>query len=240
MTNHSTGPKTPEGKSRCRLNAYRHGLTGQLNVFTPEEQQAYEEHCKIIHEALAPVGDYERKVAQSIAADEWRLERARAIEDSTFALGMHGDAADSSGHPGGRRCLRPSPQLVRPGPQSPTPHGLHPAHPARLGQEYSLPRDLASQAQGDSEGRHERGQAPLSTSPSRRQTLPTGSLFHHRPGDPGESVFSIPQVARELSREILLADATTHWVHSPRPARIPPSAFAEPKIMTQPTNPPPR
>jgi hypothetical protein len=21
--NHSTGPKTPEGKSRCRLNAYR-------------------------------------------------------------------------------------------------------------------------------------------------------------------------------------------------------------------------
>ena len=42
-----------------------------------------------------------------------------------------------------------------------------------------------------------------------------------------ESVFSTPQVARELSREILIADATTHWVHSPRPERIQPSAFAE-------------
>ena len=92
MTNHSTGPnvvsnsstKTPEGKSRCRLNAFRHGLTGQLNVFTPEEQQAYDIHCKIIHEALAPVGDYECKVAQSDRRRRWRLERARAIEDSTF------------------------------------------------------------------------------------------------------------------------------------------------------------
>ena len=95
MTNHSTGPKTPEGKSRCRLNAYRHGLTGQLCILTPEEQQAYDTHCKIIHEALAPVGDYEHKVAQSIAADEWRLERARTIENSTFALGMQHGAGDT-------------------------------------------------------------------------------------------------------------------------------------------------
>ena len=91
MTNHSTGPKTPEGKARCRLNAYRHGLTGQLCILTPEEQQAFDIHCKIIHEALAPVGDYERKVAQSIAADQWRLERGRAIENSTFAFGMQVD-----------------------------------------------------------------------------------------------------------------------------------------------------
>jgi len=46
--NRSTGPKTPEGKSRCRLNAYRHGLTGQLCVFTPEEQKAYEKHSNVI------------------------------------------------------------------------------------------------------------------------------------------------------------------------------------------------
>jgi hypothetical protein len=97
--NHSTGPKTPEGKSRCRFNAWRHGLTGQLCVFTPEEQQAYEKHCKIVLEAFAPVGDFERGLAQSIADDHWRLKRARAIEASMFALGQHEHAADTTGHP---------------------------------------------------------------------------------------------------------------------------------------------
>ena len=96
--NHSTGPKTPEGKRRCRLNAYRHGLTGQLCVFTPEEQQAYDKHCKVILEALAPIGDFERDIAQSVADDRWRLKRARAIEASTFALGLHKHSTDDTGH----------------------------------------------------------------------------------------------------------------------------------------------
>src|SRR5277367_2035193 len=96
--NHSTGPKTPEGKRRCRLNAYRHGLTGQLCVFTVEEQQAYEKHCKTVLEALAPVGDFERDIAQSIADDRWRLKRARAIEAGAFALGMHQHSAADTGY----------------------------------------------------------------------------------------------------------------------------------------------
>ncbi len=97
--NHSTGPKTPEGKRRCRLNAYRHGITGQICVFFPEEQHAYEKHCKVVLEAFAPVGDFERDIAQSIADDGWRLKRARAIEASTFALGQHEHADDNTGHP---------------------------------------------------------------------------------------------------------------------------------------------
>ncbi len=97
--NHSTGPKTPEGKRRCRLNAYRHGITGQLCVFTPEEQYAYEKYCKVVLEALTPVGDFERDIAQSIADDGWRLKRARAIEASTFALGLHEHSTDNAGHP---------------------------------------------------------------------------------------------------------------------------------------------
>jgi hypothetical protein len=96
--NRSTGPKTPEGKSRCRLNAYRHGLTGQLCVFTPGEQQAYEKHCKVVLEALAPVGDFELDIAQSIANGRWRLKRAGAIEASTFALGLHEHSTDNTGH----------------------------------------------------------------------------------------------------------------------------------------------
>src|SRR5579859_985750 len=95
--NRSTGPRTQEGKRRCRLNACRHNLTGQLMVFTPEEQKAYEKHCKIVLEALRPVGDFELDIAQSIADDRWRLKRARAIEASTFALGMSELGKDNTG-----------------------------------------------------------------------------------------------------------------------------------------------
>ena len=36
--NHFTGPTAPEGKRRCSLNTYRHGLTGQIC----QEQEAYD------------------------------------------------------------------------------------------------------------------------------------------------------------------------------------------------------
>jgi hypothetical protein len=99
LSNGSTGPKTPEGKRICRLNAYRHGLTSRLCVFTPEERQAYEKHCKVVLEALAPVGDFERDLAQSIADDRWRLKRARVLEANTLAFGQREHAADITGHP---------------------------------------------------------------------------------------------------------------------------------------------
>ena len=77
--NYSAGPnvvsssstKTPEGKRVCRLNSYRHGLTGQICVLTPEEQQAYDKHTTIVLEALAPATDFERILVQSIADDRW-------------------------------------------------------------------------------------------------------------------------------------------------------------------------
>src|SRR5579872_5792235 len=73
LQHHSTGPKTPEGKRICRLNANRHGLTGQILVLTPDEQQAYDNHTRIVLEALAPATDFERLLAHSISDDHWRL-----------------------------------------------------------------------------------------------------------------------------------------------------------------------
>ena len=103
-----TGPKTPEGKKACALNAYRQGLTSQLRIFTPDEQKAYDQHSKITLDALAPVSDYERSLAQSIADDTWRLIRARTIEDSIFAVGMR-HSADSTGTP---KSMTPSPRAA--------------------------------------------------------------------------------------------------------------------------------
>jgi hypothetical protein len=94
---HSTGPKTEKGKHRTRLNAYRHGLTGQICLLTAEEQQAFDQHCTGIRESLDPVGALETELAQSIAEDHWRLKRARAIETGIFAAGVLGQL----GHPFG-------------------------------------------------------------------------------------------------------------------------------------------
>ena len=91
------GP-TPKGQRPTALNAYRHEFTGQLNILTPDEQQAYDQHSKITLEALAPATDYERDLAQSIAADRWRLKRARTIESGMFAIGLQ-LGADSTGSP---------------------------------------------------------------------------------------------------------------------------------------------
>src|ERR1700678_688555 len=87
---HSTGPKTEKGKHRTRLNAYRHGLTGQICLLTADEHQAFDQHCAGIRESLEPVGALELDLAQSIAEDRWRLKRARAIETGIFALGQLG------------------------------------------------------------------------------------------------------------------------------------------------------
>jgi hypothetical protein len=88
----STGPRTPEGKSRTRLNGLRHGLTGQT-VFLPEEDRAvYDKHCSDFLTELKPEGPIETQVAQSIADDYWRLNRIKAIEDNIFALGIEAGA----------------------------------------------------------------------------------------------------------------------------------------------------
>ncbi len=91
---HSTGPRTEAGKRRSRLNATRHSLTGQIVIFSPEEEVAYHKHCDALREALAPVGVQEIELAQAIAEDRWRLKRARALENSIFAQG-HRDHMDS-------------------------------------------------------------------------------------------------------------------------------------------------
>jgi hypothetical protein len=84
----TAGAKTEAGKQRSSLNAYKHGLTGQIHIFTPEEQTAFEKHCHSFLEALAPVGILEQDLAQSIAEDKWRLNRARALESGIFAFGQ--------------------------------------------------------------------------------------------------------------------------------------------------------
>jgi hypothetical protein len=83
----STGNRTPEGKQRSSLNALRHGLTGRIVVLPSEDLNVYQAFCKELMADLAPETPVERQFAQTFCDTQWRLNRARSIEDSMFALG---------------------------------------------------------------------------------------------------------------------------------------------------------
>jgi hypothetical protein len=106
----STGAKTEERRNRSRMNAFRHGLTGQVTTMTDEDRAAHDKLSKALIASLAPEGAMETQLAQRIATDSWRGHidetarpyprdllaksdtggrRASAIEDNLFALGLY-------------------------------------------------------------------------------------------------------------------------------------------------------
>jgi hypothetical protein len=91
----STGPATEAGKSAIRLNATRHGLTSQVACMTWEDRAAFNQFCAAIVTDFKPEGAIETQLAQSIAEDHWRLNRARAIEENLFALGFEDSTIDT-------------------------------------------------------------------------------------------------------------------------------------------------
>src|SRR5580658_10400245 len=84
----STGANTEAGHNRSRLNARRHGLTGQVTTMTDEDRAAHDQFSKALMKDLAPEGAMEIQLAQRVATDSWRLNRASAIEDNLFAIGQ--------------------------------------------------------------------------------------------------------------------------------------------------------
>jgi hypothetical protein len=85
---HSTGPKTAEGKQRSSLNALRHGLTGQIVVMPTEDLAAYQLHLVSFTDEYTPSGATEENLVQALADTSWRLNRVAALETNLLTLGM--------------------------------------------------------------------------------------------------------------------------------------------------------
>ena len=83
----SCGPTSIAGKERSSRNNLRHGLTGQIDVLPTEDREAHDAFCHELVESLKPETPMEQQLALAIAEDNWRLNRARAIENNMFALG---------------------------------------------------------------------------------------------------------------------------------------------------------
>ena len=78
----STGPRTPEGKARSRMNARRHGLTGQLLIFEEGERKQYNRFARDQRQTWEPVGPLEDHLIQQIIDTSWILRRADSLEMS--------------------------------------------------------------------------------------------------------------------------------------------------------------
>jgi hypothetical protein len=84
----STGPRTEAGKQRTRLNALRHGLTGQTIVLPTEDHAAYQRHSQSFLDEYQPKQATETQLVQSLIDTSWQLNRAAAVESALFSLGI--------------------------------------------------------------------------------------------------------------------------------------------------------
>jgi hypothetical protein len=96
----STGPASPKGKVRSSLNALRHGLTARVVVLPSEDMAAYQAFAKEIVDSLDPQTPFERQLAQTVADNQWRINRIRSVEDGMLAEAHFEKAGDfNAEHP---------------------------------------------------------------------------------------------------------------------------------------------
>src|SRR5580704_17725175 len=89
---HSPGPTSPQGRVRSSINALRHGLTARVVVLPTEDMYAYKAFSKEIADSLDAQTPLERQFAQTVADNQWRINRIRSIEDGMLGMG-HYEAA---------------------------------------------------------------------------------------------------------------------------------------------------
>jgi hypothetical protein len=106
---HSTGPRTPEGKARVARNAIRHGLLSRQAVLPTDNRAEFDEFHAAMWLDLKAVGAREEMLAERIVAQYWRLRRAMRVEAClfdrdagralAFERSMHLDDVRPSGDP---------------------------------------------------------------------------------------------------------------------------------------------
>ena len=84
----STGPKSPQGQSASRLNAFKHGLVGDGDLLAPDEDAKLVEHRSgVFARELGAVGELGELFARRAALLSVRMERSS--ERNTLAVAAH-------------------------------------------------------------------------------------------------------------------------------------------------------
>src|ERR1700683_3059754 len=77
---HSTGPRTPEGKTRSSLNASKHGLTAREVVIAPGEQPESDVLLASFQADVKPQGAIEQTLFNQLVSAAWNLRRIGRME----------------------------------------------------------------------------------------------------------------------------------------------------------------
>jgi hypothetical protein len=88
---HSTGPRTPEGKTRSSQNASKHGLTAGEVVIAPGEHEEFEELLAHYQAAIEPQGAVQQTLFNQLVAAAWNLHRIRRLEAELCAGAAYRD-----------------------------------------------------------------------------------------------------------------------------------------------------
>ena len=86
------GPQTQAAKDKVKMNAFKHGFTGQTLIMDRDELGEYLVFCQEMMLDLAPVGAHEKFLANSVADEAWRLGQIRAhCQNLTAIVAIEGD-----------------------------------------------------------------------------------------------------------------------------------------------------
>ena len=81
---HSTEPRTPEGKARSSANRTTHALTGRHAVLPSESAEAFDQLLANLRHEWNPQSETESQQVELLAHHWWRLLRIARLENDAF------------------------------------------------------------------------------------------------------------------------------------------------------------
>ena len=84
---HSTGPRSEEGRAKSSMNALRHGLATRGLIVLPGQEPAFEELEQGLLTGLQPTGELQDVLFKRILESAWNLHRCRLAEGQLYLNG---------------------------------------------------------------------------------------------------------------------------------------------------------
>ena len=92
------GPVSPEGKTRSRMNAVKHGMTARIPVLPGEDPETFRQHVEGIVDSVVPRNPLELGLAEQAALSLWKIERAERVEATRVAATVRAAEAHADDH----------------------------------------------------------------------------------------------------------------------------------------------